>query len=79
MAGIDLPLIPIHHQYFITAPIPEVQDIKQETPVIRDLEGSYYLRQEQGGLLVGPYEKMEKMKMCEDWYTDGVPKGQGII
>ena len=67
LAGADHPLIPIHHQYLVTTTIPEVQALKKEMPVIRDLEGSYYIRQERSGLLVGPYEKGHKMKMQDEW------------
>ena len=76
LAGLDLPLVPIHHQFLITSPLPEVEALTSELPVIRDLDGSYYMRQERGGLLMGPYEAPEKMKMCDDWYTDGVPPGE---
>lgn len=77
MAGVELPLVPIHHQYVVTSSIPEVKALKTELPVIRHLEGSFYLRQERDGLLFGPYEHADKMKMCEDWAIDGVPKGFG--
>ncbi|XP_043562825.1 dimethylglycine dehydrogenase, mitochondrial isoform X1 [Chiloscyllium plagiosum] len=77
MIGLEHPLIPVHHQYVITATIPEVKSLKQELPVLRDLEGSYYLRQERDGLLFGPYEVQEKMKIQESWLTDGVPPGFG--
>lgn len=68
MAGMDLPLVAIHHQYVVTSTIPEVAALKHEVPVIRDLEGSYYCRQERQGLLFGPYEHRDKMKLQEDWY-----------
>ncbi len=63
-------------QYLVTGPIEAVKALKgRETPVIRDLDGSYYLRQERDGLLMGPYEGQDKMKMCDDWYDNGVPPG----
>ncbi|XP_034955456.1 dimethylglycine dehydrogenase, mitochondrial isoform X2 [Zootoca vivipara] len=77
MIGLPHPLIPVHHQYIVTATIPEVKALKKEFPVIRDLEGSYYLRQERDGILFGPYESPEKMKLQESWVTDGVPPGFG--
>uniref|UniRef100_A0A4W3JNK5 Dimethylglycine dehydrogenase n=1 Tax=Callorhinchus milii TaxID=7868 RepID=A0A4W3JNK5_CALMI len=77
MIGLEHPLVPVHHQYIITSTIPEVKALKQEIPVIRDLDGSYYLRQERDGLLFGPYEHQEKMKIQESWVTDGVPPGFG--
>ncbi|XP_014449795.1 dimethylglycine dehydrogenase, mitochondrial [Alligator mississippiensis] len=77
MIGLQHPLIPVHHQYVVTSTIPEVKALKKELPVIRDLEGSYYLRQERDGLLFGPYESQEKMKIQESWVTNGVPPGFG--
>ncbi|XP_028829755.1 dimethylglycine dehydrogenase, mitochondrial [Denticeps clupeoides] len=77
MIGFEHPTIPVHHQYVVTATVPEVKALKRELPVIRDLEGSYYLRQERDGLLFGPYEKEHKMKLQDSWVTDGVPPGFG--
>ena len=68
MAGHELPLAAIHHQYVVTSTIPEVAALKHELPVIRDLEGSYYCRQERQGLLLGPYEHPDKMRIQEEWY-----------
>ena len=79
LAGLDLPLVAIHHQYMVTSTIPEVKALKKEVPVIRDLEGSYYLRMERDGLLLGLYEHGEKMKLSDDWYRDGVPGGEWFI
>ncbi|XP_030598580.1 dimethylglycine dehydrogenase, mitochondrial [Archocentrus centrarchus] len=77
MIGLEHPTIPVHHQYVVTATIPEVKALKKELAVIRDLEASYYLRQERDGLLFGPYEKMEKMVLQDSWVRDGVPPGFG--
>ncbi|XP_062340264.1 dimethylglycine dehydrogenase, mitochondrial [Osmerus eperlanus] len=77
LIGFDHPTIPVHHQYVVTATVPEVKALKTELPVIRDLEGSYYLRQERDGLLFGPYEREEKMVLQDSWVTDGVPPGFG--
>lgn len=77
MIGLDHPLVPVQHQYVVTSTIPEVKALKQELPVLRDLEGSYYLRQERDGLLFGPYESQEKMKLQASWVAHGVPPGFG--
>lgn len=77
LSGIDLPLVPIDHQYMVTKTIPLVKSLEQEIPVMRDLEGSYYLRMERDGLLVGPYEEASKMRVVESWYREGVPSGFG--
>ncbi|KAK7072806.1 hypothetical protein SK128_028194 [Halocaridina rubra] len=77
MAGSDLPLVPNHHQYLVTSTVPEVKALKREFPVLRHLEGSFYLRQERDGLLIGPYESVATMKQSEDWVKNGVPPGFG--
>lgn len=79
MIGFDHPTIPVHHQYVVTATVPEVKALKKELAVIRDLEASYYLRQERDGLLFGPYEKMEKMKLQDSWVREGVPPGRSAM
>ncbi|KAG1937093.1 dimethylglycine dehydrogenase, mitochondrial [Pimephales promelas] len=77
MIGFQHPTVPVHHQYVVTATVPEVKALGTELPVIRDLEGSYYLRQERDGLLFGPYESEEKMVLQDSWIRDGVPPGFG--
>ena len=53
LSGLDLPLVPMQHQYLVTKTVPEVKALKKEFPVLRHLEGSFYLRQERDGLLIG--------------------------
>lgn len=77
MVGIELPLVALHHQYVLTDPIPEVVALQREFPVLRDLDGSYYLRQERSGLLVGPYEGQDKVRLQEEWVELGVPPDFG--
>ena len=67
----------MQHQYLVTKTVPEVKELKKEFPVLRHLEGSFYLRQERDGLLIGPYESEENNKACEDWVNNDVPKGFG--
>ncbi len=61
MVGIDLPVIPVEHQYIVTEPHPELQQRKKaglpEMGVLRESDGSWYLREENGGFILGPYEK----------------------
>ena len=61
----------------VTKSVPEVQKLKKEFPVLRHLEGSFYLRQERDGLLIGPYESEKANVACTDWVTNQVPKGFG--
>jgi glycine/D-amino acid oxidase-like deaminating enzyme len=51
--GVRIPVTPLRHQYFITAPLPGVSSTQ---PVIRFPDLNAYMRQENGGLLVGGFE-----------------------
>jgi dimethylglycine dehydrogenase len=61
MVGLDVPVIPVEHQYIVTEPHPEIVKRHEqglpEMGVLRESDGSWYLREEAGGLLLGPYEK----------------------
>ena len=76
LSGVDIPICAVHHEYLVTATLPEVAELKRELPVVRDMDGSYYCRQERSGLLVGPYETADRMKIMEDWYDSGPPKSK---
>ena len=60
MVGLDVPVIPVEHQYIVTEAHPEIQARKAaglpEMGVLRESDASYYMREEAGGLLLGPYE-----------------------
>ena len=72
MAGLDLPLLPTEHQYFVTETIAEIAVMDRRLPSVADRDGEYYLRQEGQGLLVGAYEKDVRF-----WAEDGTPQGFG--
>src|SRR5262249_28395102 len=55
MAGVDLPIVPLMHQYLITRPIPG-QELPRAMPVVRDPDNLVYVREEVGGYLVGGFE-----------------------
>lgn len=73
MAGIDLPVSPLEHHYLVTETIPEIAALDRELPLIVDLEGFTYIRQEQKGLLLGIYEVRHK-----HWNMDGAPWDFGV-
>ena len=60
MVGLDVPVIPVQHQYIVTGEIPELMERRQqglpEMGVLREPDGSWYMREERGGLILGPYE-----------------------
>jgi dimethylglycine dehydrogenase len=61
MVGLDIPVIPVEHQYIVTEPHPELvrrrKNGEPEMAVLRESDGSWYLREENGGFILGPYEK----------------------
>ena len=77
MMGVDLPVVPMLHQYVVTDRVTEIADRiaagAKELPIIRDPEESWYLRQERDGFIIGPYEKSGR-----PWAIDGVPADFGM-
>jgi dimethylglycine dehydrogenase len=57
LAGIEVPLQPTEHQYFVTETIAEIDGMDRRLPSVADRDGEYYLRQEGKGLLIGAYER----------------------
>ncbi len=61
MVGLDLPVMPVEHQYIVTEPHPDLQARKRdglpELGVLRESDSSWYLREENSGFILGPYEK----------------------
>jgi dimethylglycine dehydrogenase len=60
MVGLNVPVIPVEHQYIVTEAHPEIQARhkggKPEMGVLRDSDNGWYMREEAGGLILGPYE-----------------------
>lgn len=73
MMGLDLPMVPMLHQYLVTDRVEEVAAQPSELPMIRDPEESWYLRQERDGYIFGPYEQN-----APPWSVDGVPPEFGM-
>ncbi|MEM7301386.1 MAG: FAD-dependent oxidoreductase [Pseudomonadota bacterium] len=59
--GRTVPMMVMSHQYMLTDEIPEIEAWSAESghklPLLRDVDSSYYLRQEKTGLNLGPYER----------------------
>ena len=53
LAGVDVPVVPMAHQYVITKPT----DLPRDMPTLRDPSLLVYFRGESGGLLAGGYER----------------------
>ena len=59
--GRTVPMMVMSHQYMLTDEIPALDAWSAENghklPLLRDVDSSYYLRQEKHGLNLGPYER----------------------
>ncbi|MCO6362691.1 FAD-dependent oxidoreductase [Paracoccus sp. 08] len=61
LLGIKIPAIPVEHQFIVTEPDPALMrwraEGNPEHPVLRDADAKWYVREERGGWILGPYEK----------------------
>jgi len=72
--GRTVPMMVMSHQYMLTDEIPELEAYSKEQggnklPLLRDVDTSYYLRQEKHGFNLGPYERNCKAH----WVQPGDP------
>ena len=74
MVGAEAQSVPVRPQYLITEPLPEIQERRRlglpMLPVMRDPNGSFYMRQEGECLLIGAYDGRGDAK-----FVDDVPEG----
>ena len=72
MVNTYIPAIPVEHQYIVTEPDPALVEWRKENgehPVLRDADAKWYVREERGGWILGPYERN-----APAWATWGVPE-----
>jgi dimethylglycine dehydrogenase len=72
MVGLEIPVVPVEHQYIVTDIDPALRDYRatgaKELPILRESDASYYLREERLGWILGPYERHAPACL-----VDGVP------
>jgi 4-methylaminobutanoate oxidase (formaldehyde-forming) len=66
MAGVNIPLISVQHQYLITE---RIDGVTPNLPTLRDPDRLTYWKEEVGGLVMGGYEPNPK-----PWATEGLPE-----
>jgi glycine cleavage system aminomethyltransferase T/glycine/D-amino acid oxidase-like deaminating enzyme len=64
LAGVNVPVIPMAHEYLITKP----HGVPLDVPTMRDPSLLVYFRGESGGLVMGGYERHPA-----PWSLDGIP------
>ena len=67
MVGVNIPMVPLMHQYLTTKPIPG-HELPRNTPVVRDPDNLFYAREDVGAFLIGGFETNPKA-----WSVEGVP------
>lgn len=72
MAGVHVPIVPMEHHYLLTGDLDELVDWQGELPLVLDLDGEIYLRQERHGVLLGVYEQNPT-----PWSVNGTPWDYG--
>jgi glycine cleavage system aminomethyltransferase T/glycine/D-amino acid oxidase-like deaminating enzyme len=65
MVGVNIPIIPMAHEYLFTEPI---EGVHPGLPQLRDPDNLVYYREEVGGLCMGGYERHPA-----PWGLDGIP------
>ena len=70
MAGINVSLQPVKHQYIITE---KIEGLATDAPTIRDPDRRTYFKEEVGGLVMGGYEPNP-----QPWTTGDVPDDWGF-
>ncbi len=72
MAGVHVPIVPMEHHYLLSGDINELAEWDGELPMVMDLDGEMYLRQEGNGVLLGVYEQNST-----PWSVHGTPWDYG--
>ena len=65
--GVNVPLHAAEHYYIVTRPM---EGVVRNQPVIRDMDGYIYIKEEVGGLILGGFEPNAK-----PWGMEGIPDG----
>ena len=69
LAGQQLPIATLEHQYLVTAPIPALEDDDTIFPLVRDPDLRFYLRRERASFLFGSYGHPGRPA-----FTEGLPE-----
>ncbi len=76
MFGRDVPMMVMSHQYILFDEVDELKSWSAEhgskLPLLRDVDSSYYLRQEKHGMNLGPYERNCRAHWTDD--SDPLPE-----
>ena len=68
MVGLQVPVIPVEHQYIVTEPHPAILERKAkglpEMGVLREADSSWYMREEAARPAAGPLRRGSARVLC---------------
>jgi len=76
LAGVRIPIIPFAHEYLVTQPFPQMEEIRKagtHLPTMRDPDLLVYYREEGGGLVMGGYERHSAPWSLDEHLVDRIP------
>src|SRR5882672_2040058 len=74
MAGVRVPIIPMSHQYLVTAAFRKVAKGDAPLPTLRDPDNLVYYREDGAGLVMGGYERQSAPAFLNAEQLDEVPR-----
>jgi len=74
MVGVRVPIVPMSHQYMVTAAFRKVDKDTPKLPTLRDPDNLVYYRDDGAGLVMGGYERKSAPAFLSKELLDEVPK-----
>lgn len=74
MVNVRVPIVPMSHQYLVTAAFRQVSKDAPPLPTMRDPDNLVYYREDGAGLVMGGYERQSAPAFLDDKLEDNVPK-----
>jgi len=74
MLNVRVPIVPMSHQYIVTAPFRKVSRSDARLPTLRDPDNLVYYREDGAGLIMGGYERHSAPTFLDSDLLDQVPQ-----
>src|SRR4051812_4591386 len=77
LAGVRIPIVPMAHEYLVTQPFRDREDVAgggpSHLPTLRDPDNLIYFREEGAGLVMGGYERASAPWALDEHLVDRIP------
>jgi len=74
LVNVRVPIVPMSHQYLVTAAFRNVSKSDPHLPTLRDPDNLVYYREDGAGLVMGGYERKSAAAFLNNDLTDEIPK-----